>query len=387
MGERKRTTTSSKAPRSEPSDTIVALLEGVSEGVCLTDLDGRIAQVNTAAEILTGRSSAQMVGRTCGEAFGCADGEGAAGATVPTDRYWDESSCQGSRADGRPLSLRFRTRYLRDAAGRLTGRIVLFWESSVQEGLEKRVFAYQRLASLGEMTSSLVHEVGNPVSIIVGFARLLVQQGGEDPGGEIRDRIYREAVRCGRIVEQFLSYARDSSRAPRPGPLGLKQVLEETLELLSYRLKQRGAEIEVAWQADVPLVLADAGEIKQVLLNIILNSIEAMERGGTVRISGRLLVKHRTVGGDSLLRPKVELVEERWAEVAVEDEGPGLGPADPERLFVPFFTTKAKGGGLGLSVCRRLLRERGGVVRLENREGGGARAVLELPAYAPTRGL
>jgi len=167
-------------------------------------------------------------------------------------------------------------------------------------------------------------------------------------------------------------------------PVSVRQVVDETLDLLGYQLKRRGIGFEVEWAPDVPMVVADPGELKQVFLNILLNALEAMERGGKIRIEGRASVRESTVGGESLLRPSTRVVQERWAEVRVEDEGPGLGAGDPERFFTPFFTTKEKGGGLGLSVCRRILRDRGGAVRLENREGRGARAVVELPAYAPT---
>ncbi|GAB4273029.1 MAG: hypothetical protein Kow0092_28290 [Deferrisomatales bacterium] len=361
-------------------DTFVALLQGVSDGVLLTDLEGVVRASNGAAEVLTGVPAARARGRTCRELLGCAEPDGCPLERTGPGNTWAEAACRGKREDGRAVLYRVRARHLRDRAGRPVGKIALFSESSLQDSLQKKMVAYERLASLGELATSLIHEVGNPVSVILGFARLLVHQEGDDPGGEIRERIFREAERCRTIVEQMLAYARSSTREPAPVPLELHSVAQETLGILRYRLQRRGVSSDIHWDSDVPLVQADPGEMKQVLLNLLLNALDAAPEGGSIHMRGRRLVREVTVGGDSLLRPLAEVVREDWAEIRVEDDGPGLGSGDPERFFAPFFTTKSGGGGLGLSVCRRIVEERGGTIRLENRSPGGACAVIELPA-------
>jgi PAS domain S-box-containing protein len=361
------------------NDAFAALIEGIGEAAFVADAEGRICLFSPTAEILTGRTAGEVQGLTCAEALGCLEREACPEKKLPGGSYWSEGLCRGRRAEGKPLALRLRTRALHDPAGRDAGRIAVFWEAYGHENIEKKLLAHQRLASLGELAASLVHEVGNPVSIILGFASLLVQQKGNDPGGEIRERILEEANRCRRIVEQLLNYARSSSRPPQAAPLNAKEVVEEVLALLSYQAKRRGVTLSLEWDPEVPTISADPGELKQVVLNLLLNGLEATESGGRIEITGRPLEKAQTVGGDSLLSPRVGVVREVWAEIRIEDEGPGLGNADPERLFAPFYTTKEKGGGLGLAVCRRLLRERGGDVRLESRAGKGARAILELP--------
>jgi signal transduction histidine kinase len=268
-----------------------------------------------------------------------------------------------------------------DRAGRPTGQLGLFSEVSLQESLQRKLVAHERMASLGELASSLVHEIGNPVGVILGFARLLVEEGGRDPGGELRERIYAEAQRCREIVGQFLDYARSSRTLPRPTPLNLGDLVRETLALVAYRMKRQGIAWQVGWEPETPLVEADPGEMKQVLLNLLLNAVEAMGEGGTVRISGRRLERETLVGGDSLLAPRPAVLRRAWAEVRVEDEGSGLGSLDPERFFEPFFTTKEKGGGLGLLVCRRILGEWGGEISLANRPGGGVCATVRLPGW------
>jgi signal transduction histidine kinase len=277
--------------------------------------------------------------------------------------------------------LRLRTRWVSDPAGRPGDLLGIFSEVSLQESLQRKLVAHERMASLGELASSLVHEIGNPVGVILGFARLLVEEAGRDPGGELRERIYAEAQRCREIVGQFLDYARSSRALPRPTPLNLGDLVRETLALVAYRMKRQGLAWEVGWEPETPLVEADPGEMKQVFLNLLLNAVEAMGEGGTVRIFGRRVERETLVGGDSLLAPTPAVLRRAWTEVWVEDEGPGLGNLEPERFFEPFFTTKEKGGGLGLLVCRRILGEWGGEITLENRPGGGARATLRLPGW------
>ncbi|MDF1554533.1 MAG: ATP-binding protein [Deferrisomatales bacterium] len=367
---------------SQACDTLVACLEATGDGICLTDLEGRIQRVNPAAEIMTGRTSGEAVGLACCEFLGCGD-RSACPLTRPAQgKAWEEATCRGTRTDGSLLVLRTRTRLVFDAVGRPAGRVLLFSESSLQESLQRKMVVYERQASLGELATSLVHEVGNPVSVILGFARLLIQQEGDDPGGEVRERIFREAERCRRIVEQLLDYARSaSSQNPRLVPLGLKGVVEDTLSLLSYRVRRRGVATEVVWDPETPFVLADPGEMKQVFLNLMINALDATGEGGRIRVSSHKRVREVTVGGDSLLNPRARVEERPWVEVRVENDGVGLGTANPEQFFVPFFTTKEGGGGLGLPVCRRIIDERGGGIRLENLPGKGACAVVELPGY------
>ncbi|HSH70572.1 MAG TPA: PAS domain S-box protein, partial [Deferrisomatales bacterium] len=163
---------------SQTCDTLVACLEATGDGICLTDLEGRIQRVNPAAEIMTGRTSGEAVGLDCCEFLGCGDRSVCPLTRPAQGKAWEEATCRGTRTDGSLLVLRTRTRLVFDAVGRPAGRVLLFSESSLQESLQRKMVVYERQASLGELATSLVHEVGNPVSVILGFARLLIQQQG-----------------------------------------------------------------------------------------------------------------------------------------------------------------------------------------------------------------
>ncbi len=355
-------------------DPFAALSEGLAEGCFVTDLDGRVCHWNPAAEALTGRARAQVLGRPWHEALGAPPGEDVA----PPGPGWCEWVCRGTRANGQPLAVKGRVRLLLDAAGRPAARLWLFSDATVRDRMGRKMVAYERLASLGELTASIVHEVGNPVSVILGFARLLMK-GDPDPDGAVRRRIYEEAARCRELIDQLLRYARSAGAGRSPGPVPLRPVVDEVVALLSYRMRRKGVGVEQVWDEGVPRVWADAGELKQVVLNLLLNAIDASPPGERIRVEGEAFERAVPRGGDSLLDPVLRTESERWVRLRVGDRGPGLGDIPPERCFEPFFTTKETGGGLGLTVCRRIVEACGGRVSLEPREGGGVWAVVELP--------
>ena len=360
-------------------DILATLFEGLGEGVFLSGLDGKVTNAGASAEIITGRSRSDTVGGTLAAALGVTDPETVADLAGNLGEGWTQTICRGTRRDGAPLTLRLRSRVYRTGEGRPAGAVHLFSETSLQENLHRRLVAHQRLAGLGELSAALVHEVGNPVSVILGFAHLLMEQEGKDPDGEIRTRIYHEANRCRSIVDKLLDYARSSIRAPSPVTMSVREVASEVLALLSYRLKRSGIAVSVDISHGCPLVNADTGEMKQVLLNLLLNAIDASPQGATLELTGEPFEREFAVGGDSLLSPKSSTRRETWIRVTVSDRGAGLGGGDPERYFAPFYSTKEKGGGLGLAVCRRIAEQLGGSLALLEREGGGARAVMELP--------
>lgn len=366
------------------SEVLSVLLEGLGEGVALADLSGKVTEASDSVEIITGREHTTVIGAKLTEVLGLLEGEDASSLQCQSADTWSQTLCRGRRADGAPLALRIRSRLYRDSNNRIAGSVHLFSEASLQDSIQRRLVAYQRLAGLGELSAALIHEVGNPVSVILGFAHLLVQQKGEDADGEIRERIYHEAMRCRQIVDRLLDYARSSSRAPTPAPISVKEVALEVLGLVSYRLKSKNIEATLDWDAQSPLVKADAGEMKQVLLNLLINAVDASPPSTVIELKGESIQKEVPVGGDSLLMPVATVQKEHWVRFTVADRGTGLGGADPERLFAPFYSTKEKGGGLGLSVCRRIAEGLGGSLKLAAREGGGAAAVMELPGHSPT---
>ncbi|HET6149512.1 MAG TPA: ATP-binding protein [Polyangia bacterium] len=247
---------------------------------------------------------------------------------------------------------------------------VTLQNSQVYERMKER----DRLAALGQMAAGLAHEIRNPLGSIKGAAQLL-QPGAAHPPDNTReflDIIVEEVNRLNKIVSQFLDYARPYRGEQRP--LEVNDVVRKTLQLLNKEQGGHNVEIVTSYADGLPPVRADAEQLLQVFLNLSLNALQAMPQGG------RLLVS------TSLRRATRRGAAAAFFEVRFRDTGVGIPPGDQRNLFIPFFTTKEKGTGLGLPISQRIIENHGGTIEVRSQPGEGATFTVLLPiesdAYA-----
>jgi two-component system sensor histidine kinase HydH len=222
-----------------------------------------------------------------------------------------------------------------------------------------------RLAALGEMAAGLAHEIRNPLGAIKASAQLLADTPRSgDP--EFLDIIVDEVDRLNRVVSSFLDYARPSEGSPEP--TDVNAVVRRTHQLLQHDLEE-GLETRLGLAEDLPRVRIDAERLRQVLLNLIGNAVQAMEGDGqlTLRTKTRVRTPEGAMG-------------KRWVEVSVTDTGPGIAPGVLQNLFVPFVTTKDQGTGLGLAISQRIVTAAGGQIEVRTHVGVGSTFVVRLPA-------
>jgi len=233
--------------------------------------------------------------------------------------------------------------------------------------LQRKLVQADRLSQLGALVSGVAHELNNPLAAIAAFAELLTVDAKDSHLRESTDIIHAEAMRAGRVVQTLLDFARQRPRVHEP--VDLQDIVERVLALQRSALKRARAKAVVTMADDLPAVIGDPQELQQIVLNAVVNAIDAIEasaRPGTITIEAR-----RTDGHVSF---------------TVDDTGPGLSPEALDRVFEPFFTTKGdKGTGLGLTISLGLVKALGGRLWLQNLEGGGARLTAELPAEAVAR--
>ena len=233
--------------------------------------------------------------------------------------------------------------------------------------LQEQLVHSAKMSAIGQLVSGVAHELNNPLTAILGFSELLRNElatAGADPQQVKRvEEIVAEADRCRRIVANLLQFARRSE--PRLVPVGLNDVVEQMLRLREYDLDTRNVRLVRSYDESEPAILADAGKLQQVVLNLVGNARDALVESGR---EGRIEVATR-VEGDRVV-------------LSVSDDGTGM--KEPSRVFEPFYTTKevGKGTGLGLSVCYGIVHEHGGTITGENRPEGGARFVVTLPRAA-----
>jgi signal transduction histidine kinase len=215
-----------------------------------------------------------------------------------------------------------------------------------------------RLATLGTLASGIAHELGTPLNVVLARAKMIAR--GEVDGDAVKDNarlIVEQAERMTRIISELLDFARD--RRPRQAPLDLDAAIAQASLLLAPIAQDAKVEIEVS----VPQlsISGDASQLQQALTNLMLNGIQAMPRGGKLRVS----MEH----SDDEVR------------IAVQDQGTGIPPEERERIFKAFYTTKepGKGTGLGLAVSDRIVKDHGGRILVESEVGRGSRFIIILP--------
>jgi signal transduction histidine kinase len=233
--------------------------------------------------------------------------------------------------------------------------------------LEAEVLHRERLSALGNLAATVAHEVRNPLNAIsMGLQRLKTEfqpTQDEDEYSHLTQLMLAEVHRLNSIVEQVLSLARPLEI--KPEELRLRDILNELAGLEEGNAKQSGTKIRVVVSPDLPLLKADREYLRQTLLNLILNGLQAMPDGGT------LTLEANTSNGNLL--------------ITVTDTGAGIPQENLPRIFEPYFTTKAKGSGLGLSIARRIVEAHGGTIAVFSQAGRGCRFRISLPIHGVER--
>ena len=239
---------------------------------------------------------------------------------------------------------------------------------------QDQIIRVERLASLGRLAAVVAHEINNPLSSVVTYAKIVIRrlQGQEQTSEECRENltflrnISSEAARCGEIVSQLLAFARH--RGGEFAPVNVNAVVEKSILLVNHKLEMASVKANTDLAEDLVPVRADAGQVQQALMALLINSCEAMEKGGEVT------VRTRNEAGGIL--------------VEMSDTGPGMAPEVAAHVFEPFFTTKTAGAGvgLGLAVVYGIVRRHGGRISLQTSPGQGCAFTLYFPADPPESG-
>jgi signal transduction histidine kinase len=223
----------------------------------------------------------------------------------------------------------------------------------------------ERLAVLGAMAAGLAHEIRNPLGAIKGAAQLLNPDAHDENEREFIGIILEEVDRLNGVVSQFLDYARPMRNGLML--IDINQVLRRTVQLLDAEKLMSQVVIHENLQPDLPLIYADAEQLKQVFINLLHNSAEAMSEGGSIFVQSELI-------GD---------IDNPMVEISFADEGAGIPPEVLKNIFIPFFTTKERGTGMGLSICQRIIEHHDGSIQVQNRPTKGTVIIIRLPVQRP----
>jgi len=349
------------------------VLEWVEEGILLFGTNHSLRAMNTRFAQIAGLSPEEAAACTT---LDCLIGHLAERAAEPENfaKRWRELSRSaegGSREElqlARPVPrvLERSVRPVLDRSGRRLGRVEIYRDLTAQRVFQAKLLQTEKLAALGQMVTGIAHELSNPLTSILGYSqRLLVRKDLAGRTDEAR-QIYEEAERAGTILRQLLLSAREAR--PERKRVALNRVILRAMELQRFGSASEKIRIELDLDPTLPFVTGDAGQLQQVLMNLIGNARQAIVhagRAGTIRL--------RTArNGD------------RRMVLQVIDDGPGIPQAILARIFDPFFTTKPAGvgTGLGLAIVLSVVREHGGQVSVSNPPEGGSVFTVELPVEA-----
>ena len=279
----------------------------------------------------------------------------------------DNLELQIVRGNGSPGQFSANLSPMRDEHGNIVSIVAVLTDITDSAVLRGKLVHSEKMAAVGQLVSGVAHEVNNPLTAILGFADLLMENPDlpESVRKDLRI-ILQEAQRTKQIVQNLLSFARQMP--PQRNPVQLNSVLRRTIQLRSYDFTSHGIEVIEHLDEGLPEVIGDAHQLQQVFLNILNNAYDSAHEVG---------------------RPaRIEIMTAKFGEtVEVSFCDNGAGISQPDRIFDPFFTTKevGKGTGLGLSICYGIVKEHGGEILCHNNTGGqGATFIVRLPATART---
>lgn len=322
-------------------DNLRCILQSMAEALIVLDGDGNVAMVNRAAVEMIGPSAANAAGRPFESLGFSLVSEGGDTVLVANGKRFDVFA---SRSD------------VVDPQGAVRGCVLLIQDITRMKELESQSERNRRLIRMGEMAAKIVHEIRSPLCSIELYATMLESELGDGEASRLSRGISSGILSLNNILTNMLLFARQQK--PSIARIDSASVVGEALRLLEPMTLSRGIPIDRDI-AENPFLDGDPELLKQVLLNVALNAVQATGDGGRIGISVR-----REGGG---------------AVIEVSDEGEGIREENLERIFDPFFSTKVKGAGLGLAIASRIMEAHRGFIRVRSELGAGSVFELHFP--------
>jgi two-component system, NtrC family, sensor kinase len=343
------------------------IIESINVGVMVVNLHGRITNWNGALEQIYGLKREEAIDRRITEVF---QSEMLRALRDLMERSeWQQGEpvnvykFRASSADGRDLTLNISLAALQSKTAEIEGSLIAIEDVTERVGLEEQLQQSDKLSSIGLLAAGVAHEVNTPLAGISSYSQMLMQQIPEsDPRHQLLEKIHRQTSRASSIVNNLLNFSRVSDS--RYTPVDLNRIIDDTIQLLEAQLRNTEIEVVRIYADDLPFAPGDAPKLQQVLMNLVLNARDAMPQGGRLEISTE-------ADDDSVV-------------ISVRDTGLGIAPEHLSKIYDPFFTTKqiGKGTGLGLAVSYGIIRDHGGLINVESKQGEGTRFRITLPLAA-----
>lgn len=334
------------------------VIANLPDGLVVLDEQNRIVLQNSAAEAMTGRLESDIRGQPADLVL-----PAALNRLLPNPGQQDrvvEREVECAFQDQEPINLSVSAARIVNAAGEFIGSLIIFRDLTEIKALQQEVQRREKLAALGGLAAGIAHEIRNPLSSVKGMATYFKTRLASDPEArEAAEVMVSETNRLNRVINELLEFARPSNISPVP--TAINSVIEHSVRLIAADLEAHDISLDLHLDPELPSVYLDPDRFIQCLLNLYLNGIQAMDRGGCLTV---------------ITRP----AQDEGVEIEVSDSGTGISEEDVPHIFDPYFTTKASGTGLGLAIAHKIVDNHQGRITVRSTPGVGTAFVIWLPA-------
>ncbi|MBI4764150.1 MAG: PAS domain S-box protein [Deltaproteobacteria bacterium] len=338
------------------------VIENLDIGLITLDRENKIQSINRAGEKILGRSPKDLLHKPLMSLFPDLNG----GLDLNDTGEGKRMEAAYDTPDGAVITLGFSFNRVKENRSQGIGKIFSFKDISQIKIMENHLRQVDRLALIGKMAAGIAHEVRNPLASISGSIQVLKDDLKEKGTGErLLNIISREVTKLDSLMNDFLAFAKPVQVIE--SRLDISSLIFETVDLIK---KNRRFSPTVVWQLDVApdlFLKISAGELSQILWNLLLNALQAIPSDGEIFIAARQLRREN---------------DEDWIEIKVKDNGSGISQENKAKIYEPFFTTKDRGTGLGLSIVQKLISDLGGIIHLESSPGKGTEFTVQFPKGA-----
>lgn len=348
----------------------VNVAQCMSTGLLTTDEEGRITAFNRAAEEITGFKWDDVRGKRFPDILPVKEIEEILSSVkqiLPIYRFESEVN----KSDESRIILGMNVSHLLDDTGKSHGLIVIFQDLTRVKDMEREVKKREKMAMIGEVAAGMAHEIRNPLASLSGSMQMLKEELSlEGDNAYLMEIALREMDRLNTTITEFLAYAKPNP--PQKKTMDVNDLLLDTINLLKNSEHYRSTKVHTQneFKEDMLVLPVDPHQMSQVFWNLSLNALQAMPDGGVLTISTRMgAVRTADLASKS----------GEWAEISFRDTGQGIQEGILEKIFVPFFTTKENGSGLGLSIVHRIIEEHEGRIYVRSKPGRGTQFTIYLP--------
>jgi two-component system, sporulation sensor kinase A len=339
-----------------------SILRNSADAIFTLDSDEKITSWNKGAEAIFGYTEAEMMGKSLEvlmpEHLKAEKELERISAVAQAEGFVRSYQTQRVTKEGETIDVLFTRTAIRDAQGQLIGYSSVLKNITEQKLLDRHLTQMEKLSAIGELAAGLAHEIKNPLAGIKGAIEIIRDSlSPEHAHSQILGEVLSEVSRIDRSVINLLSYSKP--RKPDILKVDLVKLIENVISFLKKVADSKDICLHLTVPSEVPHLTGDENELKQLFMNLILNSLEAIQKKGNVWIDVKCPFDSRV-------------------SIDVVDDGPGIPPEQLGKIFMPFFTSKKHGTGLGLATCKRIVTNHGGFIQVQSEPAKGTRFTIDL---------